>query len=324
MAALPAEQSSPTRSRSKKSGGSADAPSEQFSVFLERKKVAALNVVRGTAPSTRRLLVGEPETRVVQYAVAITPATASPNAVDAERRILLDIEGRLRPALSATLPRVLQDVDVDRDKVGLVMSGVPGLAAGGSRNDASPRVFLSAVAGWLAALWQDSSGTKTQVDLGAVATQSLLSNHIGSARLEPTLDAIVRARRRLADLEVATTLTHGCLCPRHAMTAGDRVTGVDDWGLGGTGDPLRDLGRAAVRVAAERLPEVLAGRTSFAGTVRHFVTSGLSLMGLSRQLWREVVILALLELACEAFDRGDPEQLVLLGKATTLAFHAER
>lgn len=316
MAATPAEPGHPFADDRRHRDGSPDALTEQLSAFLERRGVKALNVVRGTAPSTRRFLVGEPDTGLVRYAVAIGPAAPRPNPVDVEREILLDFEGRLRPALSRTLPRVVQDVAVESERVGLVLTGVPGLSAvSGHRSDVAARLFLQAVGEWLAALWQDSAGAKIQVTLGARAAQSLRSNHSGAERLEPALASILRARSQLAELEVVTTLTHGCLCPRHAMTTGDTVTGVDDWGTAGTGDPLRDLGRAAVHIAADRLPEVLTGRTSFAGAVRHFVTSGLALSGVPRLLWREVLVLTQLELAGEAVNRGDPHGPVLLGRA---------
>ena len=129
-------------------------------------------------------------------------------------------------------------------------------------------------------------------------------------------DNTLRSRcERLADFEVPQTLTHGCLCRRHVIAAG-AVGGVDDWGLGSpAGDPLRDLGRFAVSVADARLPEVLAGRTSFATGIRHFVTSTLGRTPVPRKLWREVLLLTQLELAFEALERGDPHGMARLSRS---------
>jgi aminoglycoside phosphotransferase (APT) family kinase protein len=91
------------------------------------------------------------------------------------------------------------------------------------------------------------------------------------------------------------------------------VVGVDDWGHASqSGDPLRDLGRFAVRLADRRLAEVVAGRTSYARTVRRLVAAGLERTALPPQLWRDVLVLAQLELAVESLDRGDPSAFSLL------------
>jgi aminoglycoside phosphotransferase (APT) family kinase protein len=162
------------------------------------------------------------------------------------------------------------------------------------------------------------------VNLGAEAAASVLARYSGSTRLGPALDSIQRARRRLSQFEAPRTLTHGCLCLRHTKTFDGAVIGVDDWGMASpAGEPLRELGGFAVRVADGRLPEVVAGRTSYAGVVRSFVTSGLERTELPRQLWREVLVLSQLELALEDLDRGDPEGITLLMTAVR-ALPAER
>ena len=45
-------------------------------------------------------------------------------------------------------------------------------------------------------------------------------------------DCCDRSRSAVADITIARTLTHGCLCPRHVWISDGRVAGVDDWGLG--------------------------------------------------------------------------------------------
>lgn len=292
--------------------------SRQFTRFLEKHGVAVLDVVRGAAPDTRRLLVGDPETGRVTYAVAVAHVTSEVNPIDNEQAVLAAPPGAaLRAGILRTMPRVVERVDVFTTLNGLVVTGVPGLSAvGRKRPSLKSKELLSAMPAWLQAVWGDTSGETRRVDLGATALSAMLGGHERALKLEPALDAIRRARSRLAEYEVALTLTHGCLCPRHVMTEGGAVVGVDDWGLASTASsPLRDLGRFAVHVADARLPEVMAGKTSYAAAMRQFVCTVLDHTPVPRQLWREVLVLTQLELAMESLERADPNGMVLLSRA---------
>jgi len=288
--------------------------SEPFANFLERRQVAVLDVIRGASPDSRRLLVGDPGTGSVSYAVAVPHDAATATAVETEHEVLAGLVNRLRVELMETVPHVVERVDVTATLSGLVVTGVRGLRPPvNGRQESRTRSTLAAVDSWLAAVWKDTSGPSAPVDLGAGATASVLARYTGSARLAPALDSIQRARRKLAQFEVPLTLTHGCLCMRHMRTDDGAVIGVDDWGLASwAADPLRELGRFAVRVSDGRLPEVIAGRTSYAGLVRSFVTTGLERTELPRHLWREVLVLSQLELALEELERGAPEGITLL------------
>jgi hypothetical protein len=291
--------------------------SRQFTRFLERHNVAVLDVVRGAAPDTRRLLVGDPETGIVSYAVAVAHVTSDVNPIDNEQTVLQEPGVDLRPGILRTMPRVVERVDVFTTLNGLVVTGVPGLrVAGRKRPSMKTRELLSAMPAWLLAVWDDSCGPLLPVDLGAEALSAMLGRHERALRLEPALDAIRRARHRLGEYEMPQALSHGCLCPRHVMTDGGSVIGVDDWGMATkASSPLRDLGRFAVRVADARLPEVLAGKTSYAAAMRQFVSAVLDHTPVPRQLWREVLVLAQLELAMESLERADPNGMVLLSRA---------
>lgn len=292
--------------------------------FLNRSRAAVLDVVRGAAPDTRRLLVGSPHSRRVSYVVAAGPTPPAWYGAEAEHETLLSVEGRLRPVVDGTLPRVVDRVQVSATLTGVVLTAVPGLVAGQHEDGSSPRGFLTALESWLPQVWEDTAGPRRPTDLGGLTAQTVLARHAGSARMAPTLGVIHRASQQVAPLEVPATLSHGCLCLRHVRIQAAAVVGVDDWGLGATaGDPLRDLGRAAVHAAGPRLPEVLVGRTSFAGVVRHFLAAGLEVHGAPRQSWRDVLVLTQLELASEAFDRGHPDGLALLAQAVQ-AWRAER
>lgn len=321
---------SPTRDRAKlalvpRQVRSPPYASGEFADFLERRHVTVLDVVRGSSPDTRRLLVGDSVTGSVSYAVAVANHAATTVAIDNEHDVLVGLVERLRPELLATVPHVVERVEMSTKLTGLVLTGVHGLRASGETStETGTRPLLAAVDLWLDAVWHDTAGRSVQVDLGGEATISMVARYSGSSRLAPVLDSIQRARRRLEQFEVPRTLTHGCLCLRHTKTDGSGVIGVDDWGLAsGAAEPLRDLGQFAVIVSDVRLPEVIVGRTSLAGAVRKFVSGGLERTALPRQLWRDVLVLTQLELALEALDRGDPEGINLL-IAAVRALPAER
>jgi hypothetical protein len=305
----------PDETRARRSGRvPPDEPgADPFAAFLRRRRVSVLDVLPGASADTRRLLVGDADAGTVSYAVAVGNHRTS-TGVEIEAAVLGGLPGQLRPALADTVPVVVERVQVDANRPALVLTAVPGLSPSVNRSPPATRSVLAAVDAWLGAVWEDTAGERGPADLGGDATAALLRRYGASARLAPTLDAIRQSRARLAEETVPTTLTHGCLCLRHVCAGDTAVVGVDDWSLGSlASDPLRDLGRFAVQVAGGRLAEVVAGRSSLAAQLRRFVTSGLERVGLPRRLWREVLVMAQLEIALEALDEGDSDGMALLG-----------
>lgn len=289
--------------------------SDDLSRFMCTRNVSIVDVVRGAAPNTRRLLLGE-HTGQVTHVVAISRSTESASLIDNESTVLEHARRELRPAVRRTVPKVLEQLDVGEQGRGLAMTAVPRPKSAERHPRSGTKELLTAMPEWLGAVWADTAVGSGPVDLGRSRVQAVLAQTPATAMPQPAaVDIVRRARARLAECEVPLTLTHGCLCRRH-VTATGAVMGVDDWGLGSpVGDPLRDLGRFAVSVADARLPEVLTGRTSFATSIRHFMTSALARTPVPRQLWREVLLLTQLELAFEALERGDPHGMARLSRA---------
>lgn len=285
-----------------------------FARFLEAHRVTVLDVVPGAAWGSRRLLVGDPTSGHVSYATTVSQPTSEPGPTAREETVLTEGRRMLDGAVRNTLPESVAHVEVFTNLDALVVTGVPGLRPSGQRPDTPrPEVIATAMEGWLTELWQQSSGARQQVTLGRSAVEVLIGRYAGTAQLANALQLLRVTRSRLDDLEVSRTLTHGCLCLRHVMFGQDRVVGVDDWGLGSpTGDPLRDLGEFAVRVAGSRLPEVLAGTSPFAIPLRQLVSNGLSLLGLPRSIWRHVLLLAQLEVSISALERDNHDEMMLL------------
>lgn len=294
--------------------------STRFSQFLQERGLTILDVRRGAAPDSRRLILGASAGNTASLVVAVAHGPRENNAVDNEETVLRHAGQVLRPALRGSVPQVREHIEVYTTLDGLVLTAVPGLTVSSRRwTTQKTRDLVAAMPGWLVAVWDDSASGTAQVDLGAADVQAVLAQHQPIPRLEPAMDAIRRARVRIAQYEVPQTLTHGCLCPRH-VTLAEGDIGVDDWGIGSVaGDPLRDVGRFAVHVAGGRLPEVLAGKSAFAGEIRQLVSGVLGHTPVPPQLWREVVVLAQLELATEALERADPNGMHLLSRAVRLS-----
>lgn len=291
-------------------------PSRSLSSFLEQEDATVLNVVRGAAPGTRRLFVGDRGGEAVRFVVAVAPADqpGSLAAVAREEQVLTTLRRVLPPTLLESVPTVLGHVIVEGESDGLVMTGVRGLDPSGAPDEHhGSRTSLVAVSTWLEELRAVAQGPPAPIDLGQSATESTLTPYAGLARISSTFGQVRAARDRVASSDVVPTVTHGCLCPRHVRLEGSTVVGVDDWGLASlTGCPVRDIGVHAVRVAQSRLPEVMLGRSAYAANMRRFVTLGLGAVGVPRRLWRDVLLLAQLELALDSLARGDPEGVSLL------------
>ena len=280
--------------------------------FLSAAGVSVLDVRRGAAHGTRRLLIGEPGSRVARYVAAVADHPKAAVGIDTETRVLEELRANATAAVRATLPEIVTPTTVG-DRPAVVLTAAGGLCAGPAQPAPPLAVALEAMGAWLTALWRATGGVEEPVDLGRAAADRLLARCFGSRRLGPTLGAVHRARRRLGASRVSRTAEHGCLCARHTQLGADGVIGVDDWSTGShQGEPLRDLGGYAVRRAAGRLPEVLADRTVLAHGFRDFVVAGLTSIGLPGERWRDVLVLAQVERAVAGLENGRVDQIGLL------------
>lgn len=289
-------------------------PRESLESFLSQHGLEVRDVIPAAAPDARRLLLGHAGTTRLSHAVAVA-ATGSLTSLDREQDVLVQLRAALGTELAATVPRVVERVEVSTASVGLVVTAVRGLHPPSSPDTRSTHDLLEAVDDWLARLWRET-GTEdvAPVALGLVGAEWLGKQYPEPGPLSSGLAALHQAEDRLRGLEAHRAAVHGCLCPRHVFTSGPRVTGVDDWGLASIrSDPLRDLAGFAVSLAGPRLVEVLGGRTAFARALRDFVAAGLERAALPTRLWRESLVLARLDEVPEAAGRGeaDPTGLVL-------------
>ena len=284
----------------------------ELQAFLTQRGLEVTDVTRGVARGTRRLLVGDHKRSRSSYVVSVATTTEGAPKVEAEARHLTELRQRVRPAVGDTLSSVVERVDVS-GMPAIVLSAVPGMAPGSST---VPRGFAAgngAVLAWLTMLWSDTSGPAAPVDFGSAAYDALLSRFAGSPRAATTLGALQRSRSALGERDLARTVSHGCLCPRHLFVSDGRAIGAEDWGRSRFGaDPLRDLGTWVVRGAGPGIGDVFSGRSAQGRTLRDFVGGGLAYWGLSSRLWRDVLVLALAEAAVEGLEDQDTTAMDLL------------
>jgi len=274
--------------------------------FLRREHLVVLDIVRGAAPGSRRLLLGDAKDSRPTHVVAISSNDSGWASVDSELLLLGELGHRLRPAARDTVPAVVRTVKVGDDQ-GVVLTALPGMGSSPSREaPGSVGDRADAVLDWLFMLWQDTAGPDGPIDLGREACDVMLATFAESEGAAEMLRVVYRARSAVASASTPRTLTHGCLCPRHVRFGDGRVTGVDDWGLARFGqDPLRDVGTWVVASAGPRIGVVLTGGSRTGRTWQHMVAGALSYWGVPPRLWRAVIVLCLAEVAVAGLARDD-------------------
>jgi hypothetical protein len=283
--------------------------------LLRDEGAEILDIRRGVAPGTRRLLVGRSGDHHPSHVVSVATVAESEAAVDRESRNLQEIRQIARPALLDTVPAVLEPID-SSGLAGLVLTAVPGLqvstprpAHRGSGGDAV------ATLSWLQCLWQDTASVHTESTLGLAAGDDLVARYAGATDFAGTLGAVHRARSRLAAFVLPCTVGHGCLCPEHLFASDGVVTGVDDWsGSEIQADPLRDLGGWVVRSVGSALADVITLRNAVARTMRDFLMEGLRTWDIPTTRWRDLLLLTQAEIAVEGLRHGDSAAMDLLTK----------
>jgi hypothetical protein len=293
---------------------------EPLEAFLDRRGLEVIDVVPGAGHLGRRLLLAAPGATRATTAVAIADADDSRRAAENEQEVLQQLRATTDTELTVTIPRVLQRVRASRSAVGLVLelpktpTGQDTVTRGRTENQ-NVLLLLKAVDAWLELFESRTACDRLLPAEVGTAGVLWLTGLYPDCRMGAGLDGIIRAQRLLSAHDVRRTAVHGCLCPRHVTVSADRgrVEAVDDWGLASVaGDPLVDLGGFAVRLAGDRLGEVLDGRTTFARTVRSFVTAGLTRLGLPGRLWRELLLLAQVDRAHHAAGHSEADHSLLI------------
>jgi len=269
---------------------------------------------------------GEPRWAVK---VATTPAAARVIAGEAE--FLVRLAGRRLHRVGATVPRQVGVFDAD-GLLAVATSVVPGvpMQAGyhAFRHLARPtavRADFTAAGDWLAALHADSSAETAPITLLDGVAERIAARWPDDERAAALAEKLGPLAARLESARTPRTVVHGDFWAGNLLLTGAAVTGVVDWASGElAGEPLRDVARFALSYSlyldrhtrpgrpvaghpglrasgwGAAIEYAITGPSWFGALVRSFVTSALARLGVPAELWREVLLAGLGEVAVTA------------------------
>lgn len=265
-------------------------------------------------------------------AVKVPTTDLAAKAVDDERRVLTALEEALPVRIAATVPRVVDTVEIG-GRSSLVMTALPGIPLQATyhrwRHTARPRTVTAdfrAAAIWLAD-FQDA--TRAGLSPGETDGVARLHTRFGD---DPRIAAVIRVLEpiasRLRAERIPSTGVHGDFWSGNLLASGDAVTGVVDWEAGRLeGEPVRDLARFALayalyldrharagrpvaghRFRADRwgagIVYAIDGEGWFPELFRGFLREGLTRLGVSSERWRDAAVTGIAEVAAFADDDG--------------------
>ncbi|HZT14943.1 MAG TPA: phosphotransferase [Gaiellaceae bacterium] len=302
--------------------------------LLERTGLAPIVVgVSKDANAKVTLILVSPESGRPELVVkAPTTATAA-RAVERETRMLRAIRPGLPERLRATVPCPLQAVELDGERA-LVTTALAGspmptsyLRRGHTRDRSRVAGDLERAGAWLAELQDATAGEHAPVDVVHGVGDRLRERFADDARLGEVLDRLAEAGARLERATTPSTVVHGDFWFGNVLVTDGAVSGVVDWEFGEpVGEPLRDVVRFALsyalyldrrtrpgrRVAGHpglragsfgaAVEFAVAGEGWFPEQFRAFLRGGLRRLGASPDLWPELVLAGIAEIAARSDD----------------------
>jgi len=274
--------------------------------FVESSGLPSLVVGPSKDPNAKItvLLVSPDGGRAVLAIKAPTTGIAA-NAVEAERRVLSELQDLLSPETAASVPRVAGRVEFD-GRPALVMTAVPGAPMSTSylrwRHTASPaRVGedFAALESWLVRFQAATERGTGQIDMDGGVTARLRKRFAAVDRLETHLGHLADVHERLQRSTTPRTAVHGDLWFGNLLVSEGRISGVVDWEAGAlSGEPVRDLVRFALMYALylDRRTRV-DGAGWFPDLFRGFLQRGLSRLGAPSERWRDAALAGIAEVA---------------------------
>jgi aminoglycoside phosphotransferase (APT) family kinase protein len=281
------------------------------------------------------------------FVVKVATTAAAAQVVRNEGCLLEALSSAGLGRLAPTLPRAIGYLSADGlpALVTTALIGVPmTVRYHGWRHIArrrQVRADFAAAGAWLADLQTRSAGRLAQVSLLADSLETIAVRFADHPALPPLRERLGASARVLAAYATPRTVVHGDYWFGNLLLDGDRVVGVVDWESGTlVGEPLRDVARFAVsyalyldrhtrpgrRVRGHRrlradswgagVAYAVTGQGWFPSVVRGYVGDALARLNLPTDLWREVLIGGLAEVAATAdhpdFARDHLELLVRL------------
>jgi phosphotransferase family enzyme len=280
------------------------------------------------------MLLVSPESGRPLLALKVPTTRLAERAVEAEIRVLRELEGQRLLGVQGIVPRVVDVVEFE-GRTALVMTAVPGTPMTTSylewrhtRSAARVAADFAALGEWLAD-FQSSSVTEAEpLDMDAGVISRLRSRFSGAQELDSDLERLTGIHRRLRHSRTPRTFVHGDLWCGNLLLYGGRVSGAVDWEYGSTcGEPVRDLVRFPLmyalyldrrtrpgrRVAGHTgfvadswgagVAYALDGRGWFPELFRRFLQDGLARLGAAPECWRDAALAGIAEAAALTDDK---------------------
>jgi len=280
------------------------------------------------------VLVSE-ESGLPSLVVKAPTSDGAGDAIEAEARVLAELELRPAGTVARTIPRVIERLALE-GRPAVVMTALQGvpmttayLEPRHTRGPARVSHDFAAVEKWLAGFQAGTAREPAPLDMLDGVAGRLRERFAEDARLEADLDRLADIDLRLRRNVVRRTAVHGDLWFGNILLAQGRVTGVVDWEAGRvSGAPTRDIVRFAHmyalyldlrtrpgrRVAGHPglragawgagVEYALEGTGWFPDLYRRFLSDGLARLGVVRESWHDAALAGIAEVA--AFT-DDPE-----------------
>jgi aminoglycoside phosphotransferase len=263
-----------------------------------------------------------------------TTATAAA-IIAGEARLLMALGRRRLRQVGPTLPRHEGVFDAD-GMLAVAASMLPGIPMSTGyhafRHFARPcrvRADFAAAENWLAALHADSMAQRVPITLLDGVAERIAARWPDDTTARQLGEALVPVAARLASATSPRTVVHGDFWAGNVLVTRGTVTGVVDWACGElSGEPLRDVARFALSYSlyldrhtragrpvaghpglradgwGAGIRYAIAGEEWFGRLVRDFVAGALARLGAPPQLWRDVILAGLAEVAATADHPG--------------------
>jgi hypothetical protein len=307
-------------------------PAEALRAMLDAPGSRAVVIDASRDPNASvTVLVMAPGADEPHLAVKIATTPAAARVLEREAGFLVELHNQTLPRVSPTVPRYAGAFDAD-GLLAVASSAVPGvpMRAGyhAFRHLAQPTSVaadFTAAENWLAALHADSRGEPAPVALLDGVAEQIAARWPGEARGATLAGKLGPLAARLAATRTPRTVVHGDFWAGNLLVTGDTITGVVDWASGElSGEPLRDVARFVLSYSlyldrhtrpgrpvaghpglrangwGAGIRYAIAGQGWFGGLAGGFVARALSRLGAPADLWPEVLLAGLAEVAATA------------------------
>ena len=279
------------------------------------------------------VLILPDDARCPRLAIKVPTTAAGAAAVARERHTLEALHGLNSSVIETTAPFPVESVTAAGLEA-MVLTLLPGTPMttlyhrwGHTRSAHRVARDLGAVTEWLIRLHSETADGDAQVDMDGGTVQRLSQRFGDEPGLATVVERVERACATLHGHRSPRTVVHGDLWCGNVLVRDGAVTGVVDWEEAELrGEPLRDLARFALtyalyldrhtrpgaRVAGHPgltagtwgcgIDHLLSGSGWICDLLRAFLRLGMRRLGVPGELWPEVIVAGLAEVAARADD----------------------